>query len=174
MTWTWKDTQVSPSSCCCPHKRFQNAPKTLPAILFFPPPLQPFPHYAFFLFLSLSLQLNFPLHGPVQCALLTHTPQSQCPSPTSAHTNLSALTRVPTFARPALSSSLTPRTRKSTMGVRRGRRLPWPWPMNLPLSPNPNLEVILHGSSNPGCGQYLSLSNLFFLRVFSFCPHPKF
>lgn len=121
-----------------------------------------FPHYASS-FSSLLFHLNFSLHGPVQCALLTLTPQNQCPSPTSAHTNPSASTLGQTFARLTLSLALTLRTKKSMMGVRSGAKLPWPLPMNRPLSlkPNLNLEVTLHGSSKPGYGLKLKQSKFF-------------
>lgn len=80
--------------------------------------------------------------GPVQCALLTPTLQNQCPSPTSAHTNLSASTPDPTSVRLVLS--LTPRMKRNTTGEWSRVPVPWPSPMNSPL--RLNLQVILHGS----------------------------
>lgn len=130
-----------------------------------------FPHYASS-FSSLLFHLNVSLHGPVQCALLTLTPQNQCPSPTSAHTNPSASTLGQTFARLMLSLAPTLRTKKSMMGIRSGAKLPWPLPMNRPLSlkPNLNLEVTLHGSSKPGCGLKLKQSN-FLKELFTIFIH---
>lgn len=110
-----------------------------------------------------QLFLTFPLHASsfsplfpnehlswcmVQCALLTPTLQSQCPSPTSAHTNLSASTPDPASALPTLSLTLTLR-KKMDMGQmgRQSRAAdPWPSPTNRPLSLN--LQVTLHGGSN--------------------------
>ena len=90
-----------------------------------------------------SFHLNFSLHGPAQCALLTLTPQSQCPSPTSAHTNQSASTPGPTFTLLALSSTLTLRMKTNMTGGWSRALVPWPSPMISPL--RLKLEVTLHG-----------------------------
>lgn len=108
-----------------------------------------------FLTFSLLLFFLFPSHftsssssssprGPVQCALLTPTLQNQCPSPTSAHTNLSASTPDPTSVRLVLSLTLTPRMKRNTTGGWSRAPVPWPSPMNSPL--RLNLQVTLHGS----------------------------
>ncbi len=95
---------------------------------------------------SPSFHLNFSLRGPAQCALLTPTPPNQCPSPTSAHTNLSASTPGPTFTRLTLSSTLTLMMRKNMTGGWSRATVPWPSPTNSPL--RLNLQVTLHGASN--------------------------